>query len=263
MLTCVLNAAEGQLDIILGTEAEIICAQSWSTSPRGQIKGAEVLTLALNSLFHIVKYDTCQVERWACVNGPGSFTGIRLVLGTVAAIRRISKAQNANLDFMQALAFEAVLTLQNTSQSQPSVIWVLTHARSNMVHAQAFSVSEQGIPIAIAPAQLSLLDHAVEEFKKAPAKSVIIGSGLERNKEILLQSLNYQSNITCLHLKSPSYTALWELATQANYHDKDIEPLYIRPCDAVENLDAIARKQGLEPSVAKAKLNELLNKTIV
>ncbi len=262
MLTCVLNAAEGQLDIVLGTEAEIICAQSWPTSPKGKIKGAEVLTPALHNLFSLVKYDVCDVRRWACVHGPGSFTGIRLVLGTVAAIRRISNAQNASIDFMQALALEAMLAMQNTSQKLPELIWVLTHARANMVHCQAFIANESCMPQAVEAAELRLVDDIINALGQVKGRTVVVGSGIERNKEALSDILSSQ-DITTFHIKSPSHEALWHLALHGNYHEKDIEPLYVRPCDAVENLDAIARKQGLEPSEARAKLAELLNQHIL
>ncbi len=260
MLTCVLNAAEGQLNIVLGNEAEIVCAQSWPTSPKGLIKGAEILTPALYNLFSLVKSDVTKVERWACVHGPGSFTGIRMVLGTVAAIRRISNAKNASIDFMQALALDAILTLQNINKKIPDQVWVITHARSNMVHYQTFSVGGELIPQPIMQAKLSLIDDIIKDMSQASANFVILGSGLERHAEVLNAAM--PSNAKPIQHKSPSYHSLWQLALQANYHAHDIEPLYIRPCDAVENLDAIARKQGLDPSEAHARLALLLRQDV-
>ncbi len=254
MLTCVLNAAEGQLNIIIGTSEGILCSQNWATSAKGPIKGAEILTPALDNVLTLSGLNASSIERWACVYGPGSFTGIRLVLGTVAAIRRITKAQNAAIDFLQALAFDA----QNMCKCSPDQgeIWVLTHARRSMVHVQCFRPNVYGIPKPLGPAKLSLIQDVNNQIQKGSSGSIILGSGFERNKNEILPAL--QGNFKIIEHVNPTPNALWQMSFVANYHTNDIEPLYIRPCDAIENLDSIAQKQGMEPQIAHARLNELL-----
>ncbi len=257
MLTCVLNAAEGELNIILGSAEGIICAQHWTTSAKGSIKGAEVLTPSLSALFSTIKYKPSDVQRWACVHGPGSFTGIRLVLGTVAAIRRVTHAQNASIDFLQALALDGYMLAQNISgiiEDNKGQILVLTHARRNMVHCQHFS--QESTPKPLHAATLCTLEDAIKDLQTLPSNSLVLGSGLERNLDAITPALT--QNIFTIKHQNPSAKALWQLATQAEYHSNDIEPLYIRPCDAVENLDSIAKKQGMEPSHAHARMQELL-----
>ena len=39
----------------------------------------------------------------------------------------------------------------------------------------------------------------------------------------------------------------------------DVEPLYMRDCDAVGNLDHIARERGEDPAHAHAELQRLLS----
>ncbi len=263
MLTCVLNYAEGQLDIVLGNNTGIISSQSWPISAKGPIKGAEILAPALSALFTISKIEICDVERWACVYGPGSFTGIRLVLGTVAAVRRISRAKNASIDFLQALALDVALEQQNNIQSTPNkigYIWTISHARRNMVHAQAFKVSDNLLPEAVHDVQLYLIKDIIKILQASPAHSVILGSGLKRNWEALAPAFanGLQDIVKPIEHSAPTPKALWELALHANYHEQDIEPLYVRPCDAVENLDLIAQKMGLEPQMAHARLEALL-----
>ena len=40
---------------------------------------------------------------------------------------------------------------------------------------------------------------------------------------------------------------------------EDIEPLYVRPCDAVDNLPDLARRQGRDSDAATAELERLLH----
>ena len=42
----------------------------------------------------------------------------------------------------------------------------------------------------------------------------------------------------------------------------DIPPLYMRDCDAVENLDAIARAQGRTPEIAHQELERLTHASL-
>ncbi len=259
MLTCVLNAAEGQLNIVLGNSEGIICAQNWTTSAKSQLKGAEILTPALNFVLSLGKYKPHDVERFACVYGPGSFTGIRLVLGTVSAIRRITRAQNASIDFLQAIALDAQNFAQNICEcrSEEGQIWVLTHARRDIVHCQSFSMDS--MPRPLTEAKLSTTAEVIKYLQAAPANSLVLGSGFVRNKDIFAPAL--PDTMQAFEYENPSAEALWKLATEAQYHNNDIEPLYIRPCDAVENLDYIAKKQGVEPAYAHARLDELLKQS--
>ncbi len=261
--SCILNAAEGQLDIILAQEDTILTAQSWHAPTRG----AEILTPALENLWQIHKINPTHITRYACVHGPGSFTGIRLIMGTVAAIRRLNGASNASIDYMQALALTAQQKLvEYTEIPQDTPIAVLTHARRNLVHAQFFSLNVLGLPIAHAPAQLltpqeakehmhTLTQHAEQE--KQGAKLYALGSGIARNMAIFAEK---DPHITLLSTVHPSAKALHSLALEAHYHKQDLEPLYIRPCDAVENLDHIAQKQGMDSAVAHEALANLLKK---
>ena len=54
--------------------------------------------------------------------------------------------------------------------------------------------------------------------------------------------------------------ALCLLARHGDYADQDIEPLYVRPCDAVENLPQIAPRVGLTEEHAAAALDAMLER---
>ncbi len=264
MLTCVLNAAEGWIDIILGKGNDILCIQSW----HAPTKGTELLAPVLGDTLRRLGACPTDIARFACVCGPGSFTGIRLVLSTVAAMRRITCVPCAGLDYMHALA----LTGQDMA-SQPmgygGQIWVLTHARRDLVHFQGFvrashishmsqSENTPALPQPISPVVVCSPANATEHMLSLSQEyAVMLGSGLARNTEVLKPTIGRVRALCC---ERPSATALWTLAQHAVYAHKDIEPLYIRPCDAVDNLSHIAEKQGMLPEKAHARLQELLQK---
>ncbi len=267
-LYCVLNAAEGQLDILLASEEHMLTAQSWHAPTRG----AEILTPALQSTLRIQKLTPAHITHFACVHGPGSFTGLRLTMGTVAAIRRITKAVNASIDYMQALALTACDALganaqpntqqgaQQQAQDITYTICVLTHARRQLVHAQWYTCTPENLPKAHGPAELispQALLTQWQAYANQDQRLYVLGSGLERNAATFADA---PPCVQVLRFAHPSPKALMTLAKEAEYHSQDLEPLYIRPCDAVENLDHIAQKQGMDAGKAHEKLAQLLTK---
>lgn len=227
--TLVLNNSEGVLDIVLGDDSGILCAQTWHAPTRG----AEILTPALNHMLAGLRMRPADIERLACVRGPGSFTGVRLILAAAAALRRTCGMLLAGLDYMQALAMSAQNSL---SPHAPPLghIWALMHARRDLVHCQRFIPGPMAQ--AVEPVELLSPVDAAVRIAHSPPGSVMLGSGIRRNASSLAGL-----SVTALPHIRPSAGDLWQMAEQARYVDADIEPLYVRPCDAVDSLTAEGR----------------------
>ena len=58
-------------------------------------------------------------------------------------------------------------------------------------------------------------------------------------------------------LQLPDLPAFGALPGDA-WVQRDLDPLYLRPCDAVDNLASIAAKRGQAPEEALAQLDRLL-----
>lgn len=257
MTLVVLNAAEGMLDMAAGAlgEPSPHCAQQWQAPSRG----TEILAPALQAMLGIMGTSVREVRRWACVRGPGSFTGVRLTLATVAAMRRVTGAEVAGLDYMQALACAgqraAMACGVLCEQDAARWLWVLTHARRDLVHCQPFAWQASGTPTPVTEVDLCSPAEAGERMLASPQGAFMLGSGVARNREVLAAALGV---VRVLDVVMPSAQDLWLLARHAEYACADIEPLYVRPCDAVDNLDHISRKQGVDPAAAHARLRQLL-----
>lgn len=265
-LELVLNAAEGPLQILLTENGDLLCAQEWRRADRA----TEILAPALQELCARLGISLMDVRRIACVRGPGSFTGIRLVLTTAAALRRVTGARLAALDYMQALATSAVMARGMLWGGQ---VHVLTPARRNLVHYQPFMAYGPVIPAyATAPVQLMPPQEALKAVEAAVADRaarepvacragapLLCGSALHRNAR-LFAPLDERRDLDAMpRLVTPSLDALRLLARHGDYFARDVEPLYVRPCDAVENLPELARRQGLDGDASLARLESLLH----
>lgn len=251
----ILNAAEGALQLVLTHDEELVCAQRWARSDRA----TEILAPVLADMARACGLRLRNLRRIACVRGPGSFTGVRLVLTTAAALRRAAPGlQLAGLDYLQALATTAAME-RRLPYGAP--IAVLTHARRNLVHFQPYVSYGWSIPAQPAgDVRLCTPDEACEHIAATDIPGAVCGSGLDRNPR-LPERLAEHARLLCLdQLRLPSIDALRLLARHGDYDRADIEPLYIRPCDAVDNLPQLAQRMGLDADEARTELQRLLQR---
>lgn len=272
-LELILNAAEGALQIVVTEDERLLCVQEWHKADRA----TEILAPALAEICSALGIAPSAFRRIACVRGPGSFTGIRLVLTTAAALRRVGQARLAGLDYMQALATSAVLQ-HNLFYGTP--VWVLTHARRNLVHCQPFMSYGPQIPaqpteaVDLCPPQDALrrmqaaVHNPLPEGTDPHRCTHVCGSGLARNADVfgdlagmrMVVAPDQAEMLAMPRLVSPDTAALCLLARHGDYFDADIEPLYVRPCDAVDNLPQLAPRMGMSGEHALAALDSMLER---
>ncbi len=251
--TLILNAAEARIQIVLSREGTFVCAEEWSAPSQG----TELLTPVLADMLRRLNMRPKDITRIACVAGPGSFTGLRLVLTTAAAFRRVTGAEVAALSTLHALAASLPGGLLPNSDDAVRVR-VVTHARRGLVHGQDF-LCGSGLPIPVGEPAMWQIETACMD----PLPRFMIGSGVARNLNFFRERLAERKECRLLpgDFDQPTPRALLALTAalpETAWERQDITPLYLRPCDAVDNLASIAGKRGQNPEEAYAELNRLL-----
>lgn len=255
-----LNASEGILQLGVAMGGQI---SAWrELEAAGQ--GAEKLIPTLAEMLAKLGCGRERIGRIACVRGPGSFTGIRLALTTAFGLARAVKGPEgkgallAGVDYLPLLADSALqrLSAEAPPYEKPGLLWTLTHARRGQVNMQGFSASGA----AVTEAETLSLDEAVARMtnfqNKANGASALLGSGLTRNRDELAGALP-EAILLPENYNHPTPEALLSLAEKALYGYAPVEPLYLRPCDAEENLPGIAAGLGLDPKEATLALARL------
>ncbi len=254
----VLNAAEGALQILITENGRRRCFEEWHEPNRA----TELLAPALEQMCAALDMAPRAFRRIACVSGPGAFTGIRLVLATAAALRRAGRAQLAGLDYLQALATSAVM---RRGLLYPAPVMVITHARRNLVHYRPFCSYGPQIPAQpLEPVRLIAPAEALRRIGKGPCH--VCGSGLARNARLFEPEATGRGPagapdaVVMPELVDPDAAALALLARHGDYFPRDIEPTYVRSCDATENLPELAARQGMDGERALRELEGLLSR---
>lgn len=255
-LELVLNAAEGCLQIAVTENEDLAAFEEWFQPAQA----TETLAWAIEGICKRLDIKARDFRRIACVTGPGSFTGIRLVLATAAALRRAGSAMLGALDYMQALATTAAMNLYLLHNQK---IWVLTHARRNLIHARPFISFGPIIPAAPV-GEISLISPLEAKKLIDEENCHVCGSALLRYPQLFKPIwANFAKNRGPCMLPTvtrPSPGALCLLARHADYFRADLEPVYVRPCDAVENLPQIAEKMRKDPQETARELEAMLNR---
>ena len=255
-LELLLNACEGVVQIVVTKGERLLAVQEWHLPKQG----AEILAPALEGICSGLGIKTADFRRIGCFRGPGSFTGIRLVLSTASALRRTGMARLAALDYMQALATSISLRRGLLFGAH---LWVVTHARRDLVHCQPFVSYGTKIPAQpLRAVELMPPTSVLAQLAETPGH--VCGSGLARYPELFAAERTGQGPagapdaVPMPELVNPDVSALCLLGRHGDYFPKDVEPLYVRPCDAVENLPDLAVRQGLDGDAAVCALDAML-----
>lgn len=291
----VLNASEGRVQFLIGQWSGkgvpradqaagtpgILCAQMWHVPSQG----AELLAPALADALQRLRLSARDIGRIAVVRGPGSFTGVRLVLATAAGLSRTTGALCAGLEYLPLLADAAAERIAPICAcGEPSGtadaacrVWVMTHARRSLVHVQGFAVKPGTPPNPVTAIEVLYPAGAAARILHAGVEdgfhglSFVIGSGLTRNREEIAEAWaaheRQQGVSPRVYLLGPEYDhpdehSLLRGAVRASYSRGDVAPLYVRPSDAEENLAHIAQSLGIDQDEARAALDRLLQASI-
>lgn len=283
----VLNAAEGLLQLVIaGREREgggfsLLASQAFAARSRG----VELLAPALADACARLRILPGDIGLIAAVRGPGGFTGLRLALAAAAGLARTVGALQAGMDYLPLLAHSALMGagLSPSSAGQKAGpeparrLWVLTHARRQLVHMQGFAAGPEGAGLPVARSELLVLapQEAAERIARegreqdSAAPALVLGSGLTRNRELIADILASAPSARpgqpaflllpprCDH---PLPDALLDAAARLSFTGEDILPLYARPSDAEENIIPIAKTLRLDPEEARQALNRLTGK---
>ncbi len=228
--TIAINGTEELLQVVIGTTSGLLF-QAGINAPG---KTMRFLLPLIDEGLTRLNIPLAHCQGIACTRGPGSFTGIRVVLATIHGLSKAANLPLAGLDYLPLLAKDLMAHWQGEA-------WVMTWARKDQVYLQGFAMPKG---VALIPPQACLLEQAVDLINARTGKILVAGSGLSKNEDFLRHrltpsvSLATQRDVLCPQ-------ALLTASLHADFSHAPITPLYLRASDAQENLPSLARQRGI------------------
>ncbi|MBC16320.1 MAG: tRNA (adenosine(37)-N6)-threonylcarbamoyltransferase complex dimerization subunit type 1 TsaB [Desulfovibrio sp.] len=250
-LLLAMSGTEERLQFVLGRPADtgytVLASREW-TVPGESIR---FLTPGIQETLQSMDLDVADIDRIACTRGPGSFTGLRLVLAAAEGMAAGSGAQLAGMDYLSLLA-------SGPGSLLDGVLHVMTYARRGLVYIQSYSAPAM---TELEPLASVTFDQAATRITECGTPCYLVGTGIRKNSEFFKEFEKNTTHCTLLPSRwdNPSPELLLEAAATADYSQSSIDPIYVRATDAEDNLPNIAKKRGIDPEKAKRRLTELQN----
>jgi tRNA threonylcarbamoyl adenosine modification protein YeaZ len=181
----------------------------------------------------------------ACVRGPGTFTGLRVVMSLAMGLARGAAIPVAGLDYLPLLAAAPCRLFS-------AEVWVCTYARKGLVYVQGFS-GRRAEPL-LDPAALPV-DRAAEVIRRRRASVALVGSGVRRDPGFWTSELP-GAEVLDESWDHPAPDLLLQRAGSCVFGPGPLQPLYLRVSDAEANLERIAESRGLDPDTARKRIYE-------
>ena len=171
------------------------------------------------------------INLFVCDKGPGSFTGIRIGVGTVLAFQDCLNIPCIGISSLEALAYNV---------KQDGLICSLIDAKNSNVYFGLFELKNNEY-VQINEFEFKTISEAISLLKNYSSPITFVGDGSIINKEILVQNI---TNCTFCNKNELSSYSLG-LAGLYNYKkgiETSVMPLYLRKSQAERALEEKQQK---------------------
>lgn len=189
---------------------------------------SEKLLKQIDLLLVEANWTLTDLDLLVAVNGPGSFTGLRIGVATIKGLAQVLDKPVVGISSLQMLAMNLPLC--------PVPICVFLDARKKEVYSQLFRWTEQG-PVAVADARVLPPDRLLRQLE---GRVALVGDGVPVYRGLIDEILAERALLPCLPAHQPRAAQAAWLAS-AEYQNGqsvaavDLLPVYIRPSDAELN----------------------------
>ena len=167
-----------------------------------------------------------------CDKGPGSFTGIRIGVGTVLAFQDTLNIPCVGISSLEALVYNV---------KQNGLICSLIDAKNNNVYLGLFKLENNGYT-QLCDFEFKPIAEAIDLLKHYQSPITFVGDGAVAYKELLQN--NFVNSVFVENNKLSSYSlGLAGLATYKKGIETSLMPLYLRKSQAERALEEKSKKE--------------------
>lgn len=172
------------------------------------------------------------VDYFACVTGPGSFTGVRIGVTAVKALSQATGKPCIEVNALEALAH----------RDFQGVVCPILDARRNQVYCAAFKCGKR-----LEPDAAIALDEYIENIKKYDPPYLFVGDGVPAYTKVISEALGDKAvfaDAAGYVISAAAAAVLAEKMTDKAVSHFDLEPYYLRVSSAQREYEERQAKLG-------------------
>lgn len=186
---------------------------------------SERLLTAADQLLKETGHTMADLAALAVVRGPGSFTGIRVGMGTVQGLALATGCPVIPVSSLQSVALNAAASSET--------VWSLLDARKGEVYAGAYRIVN-GLPVTAVDEQVASIDSVLDQVQ---GPSVFVGPGAQVYRDAIEAACGDQARFLPSAANLPRATmcallALHEYRQQGGVAPYELSPVYLRKSEA-------------------------------
>ena len=193
---------------------------------------SEKIMPVIEQALHETKLNLKNIDLIVCDKGPGSFTGIRIGVGTVLAFQDVLNIPCAGISSLEALAYNV---------KQDGLICSLIDAKNNNVYLGLFNL-ENNVYTQLDDLAFKTIDEAISILKEHSSPITFVGDGAITHENILKN--NFEN---CLFVDKNELSSYSLGIAGFNTYKKGIQtslmPLYLRKSQAERALEEKTKKE--------------------
>ncbi len=164
------------------------------------------------------------IDVFAAVNGPGSFTGLRIGVSAVKALAHAVNKPCAAISTLEAMTYNIMFT--------EYLIAPIMDARRGEVYNAIYRFEDNKLVTVIEPRAVSV-DECCEDILKIGKKTVFLGDGLPVYKNGIVKKLGGMAIAAPAHLNAQMAGSAAVLAKEKELiHYQVLAPVYLRKSQA-------------------------------
>ena len=187
---------------------------------------SEKIMPVIEQLFNETKLSISDIDLIVCDKGPGSFTGIRIGVGTVLAFRDSLNVNCVGISSLEALAYNI---------KKEGLICSLIDAKNDNVYFGLFKLENSKYNL-ISNLEFKSIEDVVSDLSKYSDTITFVGDGAVAHKDYMMQNL-HSCNFSEANDLSSFSLGLAGLASYKEGINSSIMPLDLRKSQAERALE--------------------------
>lgn len=177
--------------------------------------------------------DINDIDLFAVVTGPGSFTGLRIGVAAIKALAQVTKKPVAAVNTLEGLAYNLPFC--------PHLIVPMMDARRNDVYTAAY-MDKSGTLDTVIPSSAMSIEECVEKIKAMDKTAVFLGDAAYLHRDYILAQLGDKAlfapiNTNEQRASSVAVCAMEKYKCGDTIEYSQLEPYYIRKSQAEREYD--------------------------